>query len=94
VSAEIPAAHLYEGYQWEAAVVREEWQDDALCTQTDPEIFFPDKSGSTVAAKTVCAACDVREQCLGYALENDERFGIWGGKSERERRKMNKAAAQ
>lgn len=63
------------------------WQDDALCAQIDPEFFFPDKGGSTRNAKEVCRKCEVREQCLAYALENGERFGIWGGQSERERRR-------
>jgi len=68
------------------------WQADALCAQTDPEAFFPEKGGSTRDAKRICAGCDVKAQCLEYALENDERFGIWGGLSERERRKLKKRA--
>lgn len=68
------------------------WQSDSLCAQTDPEAFFPEKGGSTRDAKKICAACEVRAQCLEYALENDERFGIWGGLSERERRKLRKRA--
>src|SRR6185312_9913162 len=68
------------------------WQADALCAQTDPEAFFPEKGGSTRDAKKVCGACTVRSQCLEYALANDERFGIWGGLSERERRRLRKRA--
>jgi WhiB family transcriptional regulator, redox-sensing transcriptional regulator len=68
------------------------WQADALCAQTDPEAFFPEKGGSTRDAKKVCGACTVRAQCLEYALANDERFGIWGGLSERERRRLRKRA--
>ena len=64
----------------------------ALCAQTDPEAFFPEKGGSTREAKRVCLTCDVRQECLEYALANDERFGIWGGLSERERRKLKKRA--
>jgi WhiB family redox-sensing transcriptional regulator len=64
------------------------WQERALCAQTDPEAFFPEKGGSTREAKKVCTGCDVRTECLEYALANDERFGIWGGLSERERRKL------
>lgn len=64
------------------------WQDRALCAQTDPEAFFPEKGGSTREAKKVCTGCEVRAECLEYALANDERFGIWGGLSERERRKL------
>lgn len=64
------------------------WQQRALCAQIDPEAFFPEKGGSTREAKRVCLVCEVRDDCLAYALDNDERFGIWGGMSERERRKM------
>jgi WhiB family transcriptional regulator, redox-sensing transcriptional regulator len=68
------------------------WQSDSLCAQTDPEAFFPEKGGSTREAKKICGSCEVRNRCLEYALENDERFGIWGGLSERERRKLRKRA--
>jgi len=68
------------------------WQERALCAQTDPEAFFPEKGGSTREAKRVCLTCEVRDECLEYALANDERFGIWGGLSERERRKVKKQA--
>lgn len=68
------------------------WQADALCAQTDPEAFFPEKGGSTRDAKKVCGSCMVKSECLEYALENDERFGIWGGLSERERRRLRKRA--
>jgi WhiB family redox-sensing transcriptional regulator len=68
--------------------VEEQWQDRALCAQTDPEAFFPEKGGSTREAKRICLGCEVRDECLEYALANDERFGIWGGLSERERRRL------
>jgi len=68
------------------------WQERALCAQTDPEAFFPEKGGSTREAKKVCVSCEVRAECLEYALANDERFGIWGGLSERERRKLKRRA--
>jgi WhiB family transcriptional regulator, redox-sensing transcriptional regulator len=64
------------------------WSALALCAQTDPEAFFPEKGGSPAAAKRVCRSCEVRAECLEYALANDERFGIWGGLSERERRRF------
>jgi WhiB family redox-sensing transcriptional regulator len=69
-----------------------EWQERALCAQTDPEAFFPEKGGSTREAKRICSGCEVRAECLEYALANDERFGIWGGMSERERRKQRRRA--
>jgi WhiB family redox-sensing transcriptional regulator len=68
------------------------WQERALCAQTDPEAFFPEKGGSTRDAKKVCLTCEVRVECLDYALAHDERFGIWGGLSERERRRLKKQA--
>ncbi|MGP4021137.1 WhiB family transcriptional regulator [Saccharopolyspora sp. 5N708] len=70
----------------------QEWQERALCAQTDPEAFFPEKGGSTREAKRICAGCEVRSECLEYALQHDERFGIWGGLSERERRKLKRRA--
>lgn len=70
------------------------WKERALCTQTDPEAFFPDKGGSTREAKRICGDCDVSAECLQTALDNDERFGIWGGLSERERRKLAKTTSQ
>lgn len=69
------------------------WQERALCAQTDPEAFFPEKGGSTREAKRVCLSCDVRAECLEYALAHDERFGIWGGLSERERRRLKRRPA-
>ncbi|WP_372476534.1 WhiB family transcriptional regulator [Pseudonocardia terrae] len=70
----------------------QDWQERALCAQTDPEAFFPEKGGSTREAKRICAGCEVRAECLDYALAQDERFGIWGGLSERERRRLRRAA--
>lgn len=64
------------------------WMTQALCVETDPEAFFPAKGGSTREAKTVCRRCPVSFECLEYALANEDRYGIWGGMSERERRKL------
>ena len=70
------------------ATTDDQWQERALCAQTDPEAFFPEKGGSTREAKRICQGCEVRDACLDYALAHDERFGIWGGLSERERRRL------
>lgn len=70
----------------------EGWQERALCAQTDPEAFFPEKGGSTREAKKICTGCEVKTECLEYAMANDERFGIWGGLSERERRRIKREA--
>ena len=64
------------------------WQERALCAQTDPEAFFPEKGGSTREAKRVCASCEVRVECLEYALRIREPHGIWGGLNEAERRAL------
>ncbi len=64
------------------------WMADALCAQVEGNLFFPDKGGSTRDAKAVCSACPVRGPCLDYALDHDETYGIWGGTSERERRRL------
>ncbi len=70
-----------------------EWHERSLCSQSDPEAFFPEKGGSTYEAKRICSRCEVKGECLEYALAHDERFGIWGGLSERERRKLKRRAA-
>jgi WhiB family redox-sensing transcriptional regulator len=67
---------------------RAEWRDFALCAEADPEAFFPEKGGSTKDAKKVCRRCPVTAECLEFALDRNERCGIYGGKSERERRKI------
>jgi WhiB family transcriptional regulator, redox-sensing transcriptional regulator len=64
------------------------WQNYANCLGVDPDLFFPERGASTREAKEVCRGCVVREDCLEYALRNGEKFGIWGGMSERERRRI------
>lgn len=54
------------------------WMDDALCPQTDPDAFFPEKGGTSTPAKRICGRCSVSASCLAYALENGIREGIWG----------------
>ncbi|MCX5046683.1 WhiB family transcriptional regulator [Aldersonia sp. NBC_00410] len=73
--------------------IGEEWVDHAICPQTDPDAFFPEKGGSTREAKAICRLCPVREACLAYALDNGVRHGIWGGLSERERRRLQRGVA-
>ena len=59
---------------------------DANCKGTNQDDFFLERGSSTVIAKKICSECKVQKECLEYAVERKERFGIWGGKSERERR--------
>ncbi len=65
-----------------------DWTEFALCAQVDPEIFFPGKGGSLRQPKVICRACEVRAECLEYALERGERWGIYGGLSPQERRRL------
>src|SRR5690606_29448858 len=70
------------------------WQQYANCLGVDPDLFFPERGASTREAKEVCRGCVVRAQCLEYALVHSEKFGIWGGLSERERRRIRRQRAQ
>lgn len=69
------------------------WQDFGACRGVDPSLFFPEKGESASEAKEVCKGCIVREYCLEYAMVNGEKHGIWGGLSERERRRLRRAMA-
>jgi WhiB family redox-sensing transcriptional regulator len=69
------------------------WQERANCLGVDPDLFFPERGASTREAKSVCGGCEVRLECLEYALCNGEKFGIWGGLSERERRRLRRQRA-
>ena len=65
------------------------WQDHANCSGVDQDLFFPQRGASTRKAKAICAACEVKAECLEFAITQGERIiGIWGGLSERERRKI------
>ena len=64
------------------------WQDYANCRGADADLFFPERGASTRKAKAICGACEVKGECLDYAIEMGEKFGIWGGLSERERRRV------
>ncbi len=70
------------------------WQSSANCLGVDPDLFFPERGASTREAKEVCRGCVVKDDCLEYALASGEKFGIWGGMSERERRRIRRQRAQ
>ena len=61
------------------------WTEEANCKGADADLFFPERGASTRKAKAICRACTVQDECLEYAVENSEKFGIWVGLSERER---------
>lgn len=67
-----------------------DWIDEAVCLGVNPNLFYPERGESTREAKQVCASCPVQRECLEYAVQNVEKFGIWGMMSERERRKVRK----
>ena len=70
-----------------------EWTADAECKGVDPDLFFPQGKGDNAtirAAKAICAVCPVADECLDYALRTGQKFGVWGGTSERERKAMRK----
>jgi WhiB family redox-sensing transcriptional regulator len=95
-AARTPAAtpdHLLELLRAVAARADRRWQERANCLGVDPDLFFPERGASTREAKSVCAGCEVRLECLEYALDNGEKFGIWGGLSERERRRLRRQRA-
>lgn len=64
----------------------EPWTRSAACATTDPEIFFPEKGGSTEAAKRVCRSCPVIADCLDYATRTQQNVGIWAGRAPRQLR--------
>jgi len=72
-----------------------DWIERSACADDgiDWEIFFPEKGGSSKEAKAICARCEVRLQCLNYSMLRPERYGVWGGLSERERRRLRAIAA-
>lgn len=70
------------------ALDRLAWQDQANCKGANADLFFPERGASTRTAKAICRECQVRPECLEFAITTGEKFGIWGGMSERERRRV------
>lgn len=65
-----------------------DWRTAGICTQTDAETWYPEKGQRADTAKRLCAHCPVIDDCLQWALDTDERYGVWGGLNPRERREM------
>lgn len=70
----------------------QQWRASALCAQTDPDIFFPEKGQNPWAAKRICAACVVRVDCLTDSLQHREPYGVRGGFTANERKQMRRQA--
>lgn len=69
--------------------MKQTWRQHAACRGIDPDVFYPDDDDAVAeGAKEVCGACPVRQACLEHALTHRERDGVWGGATERERRRM------
>jgi WhiB family transcriptional regulator, redox-sensing transcriptional regulator len=64
------------------------WQETAACYGLDPEIFFPTTEEEAGLALSYCGLCGVREKCLAWAIQNGERYGVWGGTTEQHRRRL------
>lgn len=67
-------------------LIPDAWREAAQCARTDPEVFYPEKGHSPKAAKRICANCAVISECLTHAISTNERYGVWGGLTETERR--------
>ncbi|MGQ4340346.1 WhiB family transcriptional regulator [[Kitasatospora] papulosa] len=67
------------------------WENEALCAQTDPESHYPEPGGSSRDAKRTCLACPVRPECLEYAVTTEQYWGVWGGVSQHELRRLIRA---
>ncbi|WP_435597109.1 WhiB family transcriptional regulator [Streptomyces anulatus] len=72
-------------------IANDAWREDALCRQTDPELFHPEVGGTAVPAKQTCMACPVRPDCLDYAIDTRQQWGIWGGVGQKELRRLIRA---
>lgn len=91
------AAGLAWGYithgEQRMAMGDDPWEDSALCRQVDTgDLFFPERGSGAEAAKRICHGCPVQAECLEHALKHDERYGIYGGLSPRQRRALRRAS--
>jgi WhiB family transcriptional regulator, redox-sensing transcriptional regulator len=68
--------------------IPEQWREFARCLGADPDLFYPVSDDAAEAAKAICVVCPVRELCLEYALTAREKEGVWGGLTEKERRRV------
>lgn len=84
---ETPAA-IGQASPEKVIVMNATWRQRAACRGLDPEVFYPYSEDEAEEAKSICASCAVRQMCLEYALVGREHEGIWGGATERERRRL------
>lgn len=89
---DVPVKKLDLGLVSERMSAYEEWTEQAMCAQTDPERFFPELGGTATDAKKICSRCEVKVVCLEYALKNNVPYGVWGGLTRQERRHMKRSS--
>lgn len=68
--------------------MNQSWRDKGACRGIDPDVFYPVTDEDAEEAKSICSVCAVRQSCLEYALAHREKEGVWGGATERERRRI------
>ncbi len=68
-----------------------EWMQDGVCRYTDPEVFYPVKGQPSSSPRRICASCPVQQRCLQWALTLGDDYGIWGGRTARERKALARA---
>ena len=61
------------------------WRFDGACVGVGPEVFYPESGKRPLEALALCAVCVVRSECLEYAIEHNQHWGVWGGLTERQR---------
>jgi WhiB family redox-sensing transcriptional regulator len=84
----VVSAYMKHNVLYADSDINEGWQDQAACRNNDDFNFFPARGEDTKSSKQLCSSCEVSKDCLEYAMWSGENFGIWGGTSERERRKL------
>jgi WhiB family redox-sensing transcriptional regulator len=77
----------------EAETEQRPWVLDSACRGLDSAMFFPGQDGDAEPALLVCSGCAVRDECLDFAVETRQRYGIWGGTTERQRRRIMRRSA-
>lgn len=95
-NAIVPGGDDDRRFNWDHLfrAIEADWHLQGLCAQTDPEAFFQEKGGSSREARRICKGCPVRDECLEFALKNDERFGVWGGMSAQDRKRLKERRIQ
>jgi WhiB family redox-sensing transcriptional regulator len=81
-------SHQTDRHRTENNETATSWMVDARCQDVPPEVFFPSDGAGVEVARRYCAVCPVALECLEYALENHIEHGVWGGASERQRRRI------